>query len=31
MLAARMLRPGAAVPIERPPAVEELIDELRAA
>jgi hypothetical protein len=25
-----MLRPGPAVPIERPPTVEEVIDELRA-
>src|SRR5215218_8870470 len=27
--AARMLRPGPAVPIERPPTLEEVIDELR--
>jgi hypothetical protein len=26
-----MLRPGPAVPIERPPTVEEVIDELRTA
>jgi hypothetical protein len=31
MRAARMLRPDPAVPIERPPTVEEVIDELRAA
>jgi hypothetical protein len=30
MRAARMLRPGPAVPIERAPTVEEGIDELRA-
>jgi hypothetical protein len=30
MRAARVLRPGPAVPIERPPTVEEVIDELRA-